>query len=273
MKVRILGTAAAEGWPGLFCGCETCKKARAAGGKNLRSRASLQIDDFYKIDFPPDTFYHVMKYGLDLSRLKYLFITHSHEDHFAKDEFEYILPGFAHNVEAPIRIYGNSAVIDALKQIKESSDAPEGLVELTEIKPFEPVKADHLTFTPIKAEHKYSEQAVNYLVQSESKTMLYASDTGRYSEAAIELLSRQKIDIAVIECTLGLLPWEPRTHMTFGAVLELRDMLVKSGAVDSNTQLVITHFSHNIGLLHEELEQIASPEDFTVAYDGIMLEV
>ena len=73
MFIRILGTAAAEGWPAVFCGCQTCRRARAAGGKDLRSRASVQIDDVFKIDLPPDTYSQAARFGLDLSVLKHLF--------------------------------------------------------------------------------------------------------------------------------------------------------------------------------------------------------
>ena len=38
MKLQYLGTAAAEGWPALFCTCDNCARARAAGGKNIRTR-------------------------------------------------------------------------------------------------------------------------------------------------------------------------------------------------------------------------------------------
>ncbi|HBJ10614.1 MAG TPA: carbon-phosphorus lyase, partial [Ruminococcaceae bacterium] len=38
MKFQYLGTAAAEGFPGMFCSCDTCEKARKAGGRNIRTR-------------------------------------------------------------------------------------------------------------------------------------------------------------------------------------------------------------------------------------------
>ena len=31
MKIKYLGTAAAEGVPAIFCNCETCKEARKLG--------------------------------------------------------------------------------------------------------------------------------------------------------------------------------------------------------------------------------------------------
>ena len=36
MKLKYLGTAAAEGIPALFCRCEMCAYARKAGGKEIR---------------------------------------------------------------------------------------------------------------------------------------------------------------------------------------------------------------------------------------------
>lgn len=33
MKITYYGTAAGEAWPGVFCRCELCEKARALGRK------------------------------------------------------------------------------------------------------------------------------------------------------------------------------------------------------------------------------------------------
>ena len=51
MKVLFLGTAAAEGWPAVFCKCDSCMKARKLGGKNIRTRSSCIIDDIYMVEF------------------------------------------------------------------------------------------------------------------------------------------------------------------------------------------------------------------------------
>ena len=44
MIFQYLGTAAAEGWPGLFCDCQACEKARAKGGRNIRTRSQAIVD-------------------------------------------------------------------------------------------------------------------------------------------------------------------------------------------------------------------------------------
>ena len=55
MRIKYLGTAAAEGVPGIFCDCENCKRARKLGGKNIRTRSQAILDDTLLIDFPADT--------------------------------------------------------------------------------------------------------------------------------------------------------------------------------------------------------------------------
>ncbi len=272
MKIQILGTAAAEAWPGIFCGCDTCKRARAAGGKNLRSRSSIQIDDIYKIDFPPDTYHHIVQYGLDLSRLKYLFFTHSHGDHLAPQELDYARPVFAHNMQnAPIRIYANSKVVRAIKNTCTSKEA---LLELHVAEPFIPIKADNLTFTPIIAEHSKTELCLNYIIQSDTATVLYASDTGKYGRETMSFLHNHKFDALIVECTFGAIsPHRAESHMNLDAVVDLRDNLSRSGSLKPSARTIITHFSHNMGLLHDELEQLAEKHGIGVAYDGIVIEV
>ena len=56
MYITYQGTAAAEGVPAVFCDCEHCRYARAAGGKEIRMRSGALIDGKLKIDFGPDAY-------------------------------------------------------------------------------------------------------------------------------------------------------------------------------------------------------------------------
>ena len=44
MKITYYGTAAGEAWPGVFCRCELCEKARALGGRNIRTRSQALVN-------------------------------------------------------------------------------------------------------------------------------------------------------------------------------------------------------------------------------------
>lgn len=83
MKFRYLGTAAAEGWPAVFCNCDHCHRAKKAGGRNIRTRSQALINDDLLIDFPSDSYHHALHCGLDFSACRYLLVTHSHTDHFS----------------------------------------------------------------------------------------------------------------------------------------------------------------------------------------------
>ena len=74
MKFRYLGTAASEGWPALFCNCEYCLKAKKLGGKNLRTRSQAIVNDDMLIDFPGDTFAHMLATGMDFSKVRWCLV-------------------------------------------------------------------------------------------------------------------------------------------------------------------------------------------------------
>jgi phosphoribosyl 1,2-cyclic phosphate phosphodiesterase len=96
VKLTFNGTAAAEGFPAVFCECKYCKKARELGGKNIRTRSSCLINEEYLIDFPPDTYMHTLYGSLKLSNVKHVIITHHHKDHFAPDDLFMSYPPFAY---------------------------------------------------------------------------------------------------------------------------------------------------------------------------------
>ena len=54
MELTFLGTAAAEQYPGIWCTCDYCTRARQLGGKNIRKTSSIHFAENCLIDFPPD---------------------------------------------------------------------------------------------------------------------------------------------------------------------------------------------------------------------------
>ena len=53
----------------------------------------------------------------------------------------------------------------------------------------------------------------------------------------------------------------------------MKARLAANGSIDASTRMVLTHFSHNGHMLHDELEAAARPEGFDVAYDGVIYEI
>lgn len=268
MEILFLGTAASEGWPAVFCKCNACMRARQAGGKNIRTRSSCIIDDIYMVDFPPDTYMHVLNNNLELDRVEHLFITHSHEDHFYPRDIQCRKEPYAYiNSGIPLTVYGNSEVKKGFDAVNDEEDRANALV-FKEIHPFEGFTAKQASVMPLPADHKKDEQAMIFLITIGGKTLLYGHDSGCFPEESFDYMKNVHIDAAIFDCTYG--PEDNSSgHMGFPAVLRVWDRLLQYGSVDGRTLPVITHFSHNGKLLHHELEALASPHGFVVAYDGM----
>ena len=54
MELLFLGTGAAQGYPAIFCRCENCEAARQRGGRSIRRRSALLVNDDLLLDFGPD---------------------------------------------------------------------------------------------------------------------------------------------------------------------------------------------------------------------------
>ena len=276
MKIQILGTAAAEGWPAIFCNCEACQKARQLGGKNIRTRSSTLIDDQMLIDFSADTYSNALRFGLDLSSVHTLLVTHDHEDHLYADDLGMRYTWFSHlskDMPPILTVWGNDRVGFQVARAIAPYAADERRVAFRRIVPFRTEEAGGYRFTALTALHDRSQQCYLYLVEDAAgKTMLYGHDTGLFVPETMEALKGKRLDFVMLDCTDGD-EAEGTNHMGFCDDVTMRDRLREIGCVDDRTRLVITHFSHNGHLLHHELEALAHPEGFDVAYDGVIYEI
>jgi phosphoribosyl 1,2-cyclic phosphate phosphodiesterase len=272
LKIQFLGTAAAEGIPALFCECESCKAARALGGKNIRTRSSVLIDTKFMVDFPPDTFYHVITQNLDLSKVEHIFITHSHSDHFYPEDIMMRKEPYSHiNSDKMTNVYGNSTVAQKFKAVDTEADIKKRL-NFVEVQPYVSYKADDAQITPLLADHAQGETSLLYLFKRNNKCLLYGHDTGIFPEITWQFLKNQKIDAAILDCTFGARS-SSHNHMGFPECLKIKERLLSQNSIYDKTVMVITHFSHNCNLLHDELEKMASAKGFITAFDGMTLEI
>lgn len=276
MKLQYLGTAAAEGFPALFCSCDACVRARQEGGKNLRLRAGAILNDTVLIDLPPDVMTFSQRLGVDFSRIRDVFVTHSHSDHFdAEDLAMRRNPAFCRLPdERPLNVYANTAAIDRFFEyaVHERGD-PATYLKFTALAYYTPFTAENgLTFTHLPADHAHDESAGIYLVEDGEKTLLYAHDTGAFPAQTMAFLKTKTLDLVSLDCTYGKQPWRSG-HMGIPACRDMVAELREAGAIGENTVIVVNHFTHNCGLLHDELEAEVAADGFLVSYDGMIVEV
>lgn len=272
MKITLLGTSGAEGWPGLFCRCPVCRVARTEGGKNRRTRSSALIDGVLKLDFPADIHQQVVRADIDLLDLRAILFTHSHDDHLCAAELQYAGPYFVPSpITARIPIYGPA---DAICKIQASVDIDRLPFSLHVLQPDETALVAGYRVTPILAQHDPSIVCFNYMITDPTgATLLYATDTGWYEEETWRILERNRFDGVVIECGNGPEQGGYAGHLSIQELSALHARLVASGSLTETTPMVATHFPHLGGLLHEQLEAALAPHGIQAAYDGLELTI
>lgn len=274
MKLQYLGTAAAEGMPAPFCTCEDCEKARKWGGRNVRSRSQALVNDTLLLDFPGDTFYHAMLYGVDLLKVRHCLITHVHADHLCPAEAAYFRKGFSVIPEGfpPFHFYGSEDITAPLENhVKESA----GNAELHVLRPFETADVAGHKVTPLKAAHGTAHPFI-YLIEKDGQTLLYAHDTDVFPEETWEFLRARKphLDAVSMDCTEGAKETIYRgAHMCITINEECRDRLMAEGLADERTAFALNHFSHNGDLsAYDEFAPFAAARGFVTSYDGMVWE-
>jgi len=274
MKIQYLGTAAAEGWPALFCKCKACENARKLGGKNIRTRSQSIVDDKLLIDMPADTYFHALKYGIDFSGLQDVLITHSHEDHFYPLDIILKAPPYANSgTVKDIHIYGNSIIVKMLKETMNLSGISNIADYITpiEVEPFVPFYAGEYKVTALLADHIPNENCYIYMIEKDGKRLLYAHDTGVFPKKTWDYLTGIPFNAVSLDCTF-VLEYNEKGHMGLPNAAESKEKMLREGCADFKTKFIINHFSHNGNRTHEQLSDCAEKLGFITAHDGMTVE-
>lgn len=278
MKLKYYGTAAAEGFPGIFCECKACKRARELGGKNLRSRSQALVDGELLVDFPPDTLYHVYALGLPLHKIENVIITHAHADHLYATDFTQrkITYAYFDGREFPLNVYGSQPTLEKVSAvINDAGASGQNRWSLFEFAPYEEKQIGSHKVTPLRANHNH--RLVPYIFDvegSDGKRMLYGHDTGIFPQETWDYLEKNKpyYNLVSLDCTAGIMPMNYDNHMNLERCAEVKARLVEMGCADEKTVFVLHHFSHNGGAVYDELVLVAKEKGFTVSYDGLEIE-
>lgn len=283
MRFKFLGTAAAEGWPAVFCNCRYCKEAARLGGKNIRTRSQAIVNDDLLIDLPPDTYMHKLKEGLDLSAVRYLLITHKHMDHFFPQELTVRGSVYSHDmVSETLDIYCAKETMDFFYEVSgwELDEASDRGLRWHILKPFETVQAGEYRITPLPASHmrEGNEPFIYHIRDGKGTSVLYLHDSGYYKDevwAYFEKAAREEgpVRMVSIDSTSVAQETDHGGHMGFSEVFRVKERMKKIGIISEETIPVLNHFSHNGYWLYDEMVSVADREHCLVSYDGMELSL
>ena len=274
MKIKYLGTAAVEAIPGPFCDCDICRKARELGGRELRGRSQALVDGKLLIEFNPDTFMNMFRFGFDLVHIRHCVVTHEHSDHFYPDDLSNLNPGFSELPEGwpPFTLYGSEDLFPSVE--KYCQRYPTRFV-FKRVEPFVPFEAAGLTVTALKAAHGTAHPYI-YLIGDGDIALLYAHDTGIFPDETWDYLEKAKprLGLVSMDCTEGAedeIGYDE--HMCLGRNVKVKDRLCGMGLCNSDTLFVANHFSHSGKLVnYRDFRPLAEEKGIMTSYDGMELE-
>lgn len=297
MRVQFLGTGAAEAVPGLFCNCPTCQRVRELGGRNVRCRSSVLINDDVVIDFGPDTSAQATRFRADLTKVRDILFTHSHMDHLATMDMWFRSKGSRlRGTLALTNVWGNERVVakflDHMSWVlresfggdpnvappsrEEAAGEIGDVLRLKEhiLKSHASLQIGCYTVHTIHAHHNEPEECLNFIVDDGTARFVYATDTGLWGDAEWEFLESLglKFDAVALDCTIG---GERMTggHQSNKSFLIMHEEFLQRGLLSERHQFYAHHFSHQGALIYDDLVEFMRPHGVGVTYDGMIIEI
>ena len=182
MKITYLGSGGAEGVPAAFCSCPSCRMARALGGRQKRLRSSVLINDDLLIDLSPD-FLTVSAACGPLDGLRFVLLTHAHEDHCALHQLMY------KSTETPLDVYGNEKCRAKYLAADGEIGGIKGAAFHT-LHPFDVLRLADYTVTALPANHAPDQEAVMFLLEQGGNAFFMPRIPGASRRPPLNILPR-----------------------------------------------------------------------------------
>ncbi len=280
MKITFLGTAAATSCPLVSCRCAACQSARKRGGRDLRRRSGVLIDDDLLIDLGPDLMSAAFDFGVDTSRIRLLLQTHSHSDHFDAGHLITRLAQYAACDTLSMDICASRETL--LHMSHRLSMEEDGATLMTgewqkrlnvNVHPMrhgDTVSFGRRRITAVESNHDPADASMLWAVEEGNKAFLYATDTMRFTTSAIELLAARGFcfDAVAIDHTYG-----PGVtgggHLSADEAAEEIARLRTANILRSACRVMATHISHEGMPPHDELSAFAAARGYEIAWDGM----
>ncbi len=272
MEFIFLGTSAGEQYPGFWCRCENCEKARQLGGKNIRKNSCAWISPETLIDFPAEIFMQAERYAVPVIDTEYLLFTHSHEDHFYPYYFGWRRRGARITELRPLQIYGNEQVCGGISELA-GEDLSGLALEVNPIEPFNEYPVGPMQIVPLVANHPDGEgRGLNYIIHREGKTILYALDTDWFLPETYDAINSFTYDLVVIEGTFGLRA-EATGHMNLAKVEQAYQLFQQDNLLKPEALFCVSHMSPHFTPIYDEIAPVMAEKGITIAYDGMKIEI
>jgi adenosylcobinamide kinase/adenosylcobinamide-phosphate guanylyltransferase len=246
MRVTVLGTGSADGWPNPFCGCGSCRAERD-GGRSRAPSAAL-VDGRLLIDCGPTTPHLPAESGVSLEQVEHVFFTHGHPDHLHP---AFLLTRRWTSPRSTLHVWGPPLAMDLCRDWL----GPDSAVELHVIAPGAAVEAmtaaGAYVVEAVPAQHAHGDgdvmaaEALLYAITGpDGDRLLYATDTGPLPASTLDRLG-DPFAVVLLDETFGDKADHGTGHLDLATLPSVLDSLRECGAVTATTVVAATHLSHH----------------------------
>jgi phosphoribosyl 1,2-cyclic phosphate phosphodiesterase len=211
-----------------------------------------------------------------------LLITHTHWDHFEPLAIHALAARLPH----PLVVYGSISVQHALdfaaayrwddgaKAFVTHGETPG--IQVQVLAPGEALTVDDTKITAVLANHmidklhlNLEQQALNYVIERDGRTLYYGVDSSTILPATFDLLSRFRFDIAIFDATFGDREIDPAGsgHRNFSMLDATIARFRQADLLKPGATVVAQHLYKGIRP-HREVASRLSQKGITLAYDG-----
>lgn len=265
MRVRMLGTGSADGWPNPFCSCASCASQRSIG--STRDCTAALVDQHILIDCGPTVPAAASRAGLDLGTVQHVLITHGHPDHLAPAFLlwrqwisglpelhlwapahalalcsDWIAPG------APVRLHAIAPgdVLDLHMHPSDTQQWASGSQPSTGSgEPRYRVRVHAAAHGHGNGDVLADEALLFDLEAPDGSRLLYATDTGSLPERTMDALAGQGFDLLLVDATFGERADHGTGHLDLSTLPVVLQGLRETGALTTASDVVAVHLSHH----------------------------
>ena len=252
MRVLLLGTGSADGWPNPWCRCASCTWAREHG--EVRTSTAALVDGRLLLDCGPEAPRQADRAGVSLAEVRTVLLTHAHHDHL--DPAALLSRSWARRDDELV-VAGPPSAIDACRHWI----APHDPVRLVPLAPGDVLDHDGYVVRALAAAHDtgvdpLTSDALLYDVTApDGARLLYATDTGPLSDETVAAVAGAAFDVVLVEETFGSTFDHGTGHLDLATLPRELVRLSDAGATTDVTDVVVVHMSHH-NPRGDELERI-----------------
>ena len=284
MELTFLGTSADTAFPLAFCDCQNCCDARASGGKSLRRRSSVMIDDDLVIDLGPDSVLAGLQFGRPFSRVRHILQTHPHSDHFDPSHLLSRASEYGSVNTHDVQIFASELSLKRMNLMARALGFGHDLhsvaarellgVMVRVVSPLQTFRVGRYDATAFESNHDDDVGSLIFSLEGDGSRLLYATDTDSLPERTWAGLSAKKLtfDVVVLDHTYGF-GADGGGHLNAVRFGEHLERMRLEGVISSTTRVFATHLSHEGHPAHGPLSDLARGLGYEIPWDGMTIRV